>query len=224
MRDHPRACGKNLMKDLCWCLRMRITPAHAGRIICHGCGACPFKDHPRACGKNAVCTFCRPKSPGSPPRMREESAAGTDSRSWTRITPAHAGRIRCRCVVLLLRGDHPRACGKNIGGDTMTLGERGSPPRMREECGFRSELIGNTGITPAHAGRIIARSYLIARRRGSPPRMREESFAPCPLPVISGITPAHAGRIAAVRRKVSICRGSPPRMREEFIGFSSFRG
>ena len=69
--DHPRACGEKITACLKWSWppgsppRMRgkgvqnrsrigvlgITPAHAGKSICHGTCRRKRRDHPRACGE-----------------------------------------------------------------------------------------------------------------------------------------------------------------------------
>ena len=88
---------------------------------------------------------------------------------------------------------------------------------MREEFSHRFVLGNRTGITPAHAGRIIPRrisgrlkrdhpracgkncSFLLLRLliTGSPPRMREELAAVSSSCAAFWITPAHAGRIVS---------------------------
>ena len=133
VRDHPRACGKNLsatvillttsgspprMREECTydtaeMTRLRITPAHAGRIIRMEHMSPRVKDHPRACGKNL---YFRPPPYlrlGSPPRMREEFPATRGGYQCPRITPAHAGRMAIISRSSASVTDHPRACGKN---------------------------------------------------------------------------------------------------------------
>ena len=86
---------------------------------------------------------------------------------------------------------------------------------MREEYyGFRVP-VACRGITPAHAGRIVAQQNISETARdhpracgknfsaiearviawGSPPRMREESLLYDFFRRAAGITPAHAGRM-----------------------------
>ncbi len=131
--DHPRACGKNLTSKIFFilylgspprmreeykasrspCVGDRITPAHAGRIY-HGINTLfTIRDHPRACGKNVCVIPPCGMSPGSPPRMREESLNTLTLRLTDGITPAHAGRMPFYMCIILLYKDHPRACGKN---------------------------------------------------------------------------------------------------------------
>ena len=94
--------------------------------------------------------------------MREESNILASGGSLSRITPAHAGRIRvinsCDCPV----EDHPRACGKNQVQQVVEERYGGSPPRMREELVELDDTYDKIRITPAHAGRILKNSINIA--------------------------------------------------------------
>ena len=134
--------------------RMGITPACAGRIHRSVCFIDLTADHPRACGKNQNNQPIFGLPPGSPPRMREESAQNFTRKRRYRITPAHAGRISQFSSLFFQLQDHPRACGKNLLRQCFQSLYVGSPPRMREE--FVPQAKGNdvAGITPAHAGRI----------------------------------------------------------------------
>ena len=132
-QDHPRACGKNERTGHEWqrlpgspprmreeseylggsSTPIRITPAHAGRIRNTLNFSVSLQDHPRACGKNMTLADTAACYLGSPPRMREELYVMRSPPHFTRITPAHAGRITARNVKAYCPEDHPRACGKN---------------------------------------------------------------------------------------------------------------
>ena len=139
-----------------------ITPAHAGRMAI--IPECEFhcQDHPRACGKNLISVLSKCGQIGSPPRMREEWIKLDPMFAWARITPAHAGRIPRRDYFVDNSGDHPRACGKNGQYHLRHVPGRGSPPHMREEFRRRCGRVIRSGITPAHAGRILKNSINIA--------------------------------------------------------------
>ena len=132
----------------------RITPAHAGRILWTTNTGRKRKDHPRACGKNPLGVFFYSEHLGSPPRMREEFSPHLSFFPDSRITPAHAGRIDSAYCRINFIEDHPRACGKNLGRIPYIRKVGGSPPRMREEYSTAYTKGDNSGITPAHAGRI----------------------------------------------------------------------
>ena len=149
--DHPRVCGEK-------CIpltrghgrqgsppRMRgkvqlgeidlqdiwITPAYAGKS-----GPCPDRvppagDHPRVCGEKSQSTSASPRALGSPPRMRGKGTKRCSSRRGGRITPAYAGKSKRIAPSSVLFGDHPRVCGEKIFHFSHTVGQLGSPPRMR---------------------------------------------------------------------------------------------
>ena len=105
----------------------------------------------------------------------------------------------------------------------------GSPPRMRGKGCYMQELSGETGITPAYAGkrqrratactwlrdhpRVCGEKDAICKscpaRQGSPSRMRGKAGWPlCGLPCI-GITPAYAGKSCIYRSTTSISWDHP---------------
>mgnify|MGYP001673374070 CR=1 FL=1 len=94
--------------------------------------------------------------------MREESRDRTAYAPTVGITPAHAGRMRTGLSDGDLKWDHPRACGKNSTLHSQIYLPVGSPPRMREEYKRSKKRIPISGITPAHAGRILKNSINIA--------------------------------------------------------------
>ena len=51
-------------------LRVRITPAYAGKSQRHADTADRHEDHPRLCGEKFVKSFKSVRTPGSPPPMR----------------------------------------------------------------------------------------------------------------------------------------------------------
>ena len=91
-QDHPRVCGKNYAKIydavdgtgspprvrekryqyIGSSIRLRITPACAGKTIKEAPIRVFFWDHPRVCGKNFFGYLQWFMSSGSPPRVREK--------------------------------------------------------------------------------------------------------------------------------------------------------
>ena len=132
--DHPRGCGENY--SFCRCCRynvgspprMRgkqyivvgwvggrlITPADAGKTTTENVSFVYQPDHPRRCGENLFLQLKLGKKRGSPPQVRGKPifAAVLCWRKW--ITPAGAGKTRCRRCIRVIRQDHPRRCGENI--------------------------------------------------------------------------------------------------------------
>ena len=149
--DHPRACGENFnLIDRCLIdngspprmrgkhphpfprrCTARITPAHAGKTLCEAPPAGAVPDHPRACGENRFLVQNTNSTCGSPPRMRGKLNERTNHLLHLRITPAHAGKTKCRLQSQGAAADHPRACGENMQGANAETNASGSPPRMR---------------------------------------------------------------------------------------------
>ena len=150
-RDHPRACGENILSILCLLVnrgsppRMRgkrfddlfkiigyrITPAHAGKTFSVPLSSGRFQDHPRACGENRNCPKAKQKAHGSPPRMRGKRVPTGAAMPLPGITPAHAGKTSAGGLGMNAIKDHPRACGENINAALNQRIDIGSPPRMR---------------------------------------------------------------------------------------------
>ena len=133
----------------------RITPAHAGKRWSPPQWSPPRWDHPRACGEKPS-RFCGGRAgTGSPPRMRGKVFPCTDLLFAVRITPAHAGKRNAAVQRMMVRKDHPRACGEKYIHNLPEYSITGSPPRMR---GKVTAHIVNTlvqRITPAHAGKRL---------------------------------------------------------------------
>ena len=77
-------------------------------------------------------------------------------------------------LLLIIRQDHPRVCGKHDSAVFRCCSALGSPPRMRETPESISTKLEEARITPAYAGNTHTHSQeqkLVDE--GSPPRMRE---------------------------------------------------
>ena len=132
-RDHTRVCGKNSAaicstaltagshprvreKLRTWeqtCLKLRITPACAGKTWVTRKVTLVDWDHPRVCGKNKIIRGIHSWIKGSPPRVREKRVIIHNAKAPTGITPACAGKTR--------------TAAKKIASLV------GSPPRVREK-------------------------------------------------------------------------------------------
>ena len=130
-----------------------ITPAYAGKTSIVSEISFLDGDHPRVCGKDIEKEEEYCNIGGSPPRMRERRGQGYATPANARITPAYAGKTHtARCRDEGVR-DHPRVCGKDICRSRLMEPTAGSPPRMRERRHQRHELVAETRITPAYAGK-----------------------------------------------------------------------
>ena len=110
--DHPRVCGEkkkmNMRKDKRMGspprmrgkadytpvvdVRVRITPAYAGKSDNFVAALSDFGDHPRVCGEKPDAPSLCVAPLGSPPRMRGKVAAISAYNAAPGITPAYAGK------------------------------------------------------------------------------------------------------------------------------------
>ena len=183
--------GKALPFLLCPVSR-GITPAYAGKSLFF-IGSFPdVRDHPRVCGEKKRASRKRCGRMGSPPRMRGKASFFGIFCPGVRITPAYAGKSRCRHPHPTGKGDHPRVCGEKHGCAHTPHNAAGSPPRMRGKEHRTRQAVYKDRITPAYAGkrrsplsgsssardhpRVCGEKLLsftgCCRGEGSPPRMR----------------------------------------------------
>ena len=105
---------------------------------------------------------------GLPPRGRGRGgSAVSDRRQWG-ITPAWAGKSRCRCPWRAGSRDYPRVGGEERPPGASWATARGLPPRGRGRV--VSVTVGMVGlrITPAWAGKRLAQARRHPRREDYP--------------------------------------------------------
>ena len=171
--DHPRVCGEKLIPPLLGfgftgspprmrgkaflmispVLRIRITPAYAGKSfqILHYLFI--VWDHPRVCGEKAGKQIPRLLHKGSPPRMRGKVLAACLHNLVNGITPAYAGKRCSPAIQPMKKQDHPRVCGEKLKAIYQRRNVKGSPPRMRGKAGKHKRSKYQRRITPAYAGK-----------------------------------------------------------------------
>ena len=145
------------------------------------------------------------------------------------ITPACAGKRHCPRFRPGKTRDHPRVCGEKSSLMQMDVGPLGSPPRMRGKGCYMQELSGETGITPAYAGKRQRRAtactwlrdhprvcgekhrptWMFPAHTGSPPRMRGKVLNEEETQQEIGITPAYAGKSMYRTTETLCCRDHP---------------
>ena len=91
MGSPPRVRGKPNMISIN-AYAERITPARAGKTRECDDHHHQGQDHPRACGENTTGDMLRIALQGSPPRVRGKHGFSPCLCSFTRITPARAGK------------------------------------------------------------------------------------------------------------------------------------
>ena len=134
-----------------------IIPAHAGLTETVENSAKCHWDHPRACGAHRSLMPYGVLSWGSSPRMRGSQVADAVWRVVVGIIPAHAGLTRAQRPLLLIKRDHPRACGAHVAFPSRPHVYTGSSPRMRGSLSQIHQKSCSAGIIPAHAGLTFVR-------------------------------------------------------------------
>ena len=152
-KDHPRACGEKYSTHPKGRNQRGSPPRMRGKVPCIDFVESKGEDHPRACGEKIQGRLQGSLYRGSPPRMRGKEHAKNACCSWTRITPAHAGKSLSAVTPSLTAKDHPRACGEKMHFLNQMTSLWGSPPRMRGKDVACPAATAGAGITPAHAGK-----------------------------------------------------------------------
>ena len=119
-------------------LRLRITPACAGKSTITAISRALNEDHPRMCGEKMCNVMQKDKSTGSPPHVR--------------------GKERFCEGTLVDRWDHPRMCGEKTNSAVLPNAVQGSPPHVRGKVSCFHNNFSSNGITPACAGKRLKRS------------------------------------------------------------------
>ncbi len=206
-----------------------ITPACAGKRLPPVLQALNAKDHPRVCGEKIDTRLIIENSIGSPPRVRGKALLLDVALSAIRITPACAGKSYAARSGRRNWWDHPRVCGEKQHPQHIIAQAEGSPPRVRGKAFIDTIVSGDTGITPACAGKRYGDGT--ARRRikdhprvcgekvvlvpaaeaavGSPPRVRGKVKHRAIQRRNFGITPACAGKSAQLRRSRPLQKNHP---------------
>ena len=144
--------GKAIM-CCCWSMRIRITPAYAGKSCLRPKVERNDGDHPRLCGEKIVHLWICHSTRGSPPPMRGKERMNAEIVTSIRITPAYAGKSRQRPPAECPDRDHPRLCGEKHRIRCSTSFPMGSPPPMRGKVIIDKIDVKINRITPAYAGK-----------------------------------------------------------------------
>ena len=111
MGSPPRGRGKEASCIITAC-NHGITPAWAGKRAGQCWGLCSARDHPRVGGEKSLGSMPWQIWRGSPPRGRGKVAFWDFALSFSRITPAWAGKRRAGHPVCSSSRDHPRVGGE----------------------------------------------------------------------------------------------------------------
>ena len=151
---------------------------------------------------------------GSPPHVRGKDGPRVYYIPNSGITPAYAGKSTVQRGCSRHIRDHPRVCGEKYYVTVGKADHEGSPPRMRGKVRAAPLGAGDSGITPACAGKRAMdalpsvpagdhprvcgekapRHLALCCILGSPPRVRGKARHLVRGAVKRGITPACAGK------------------------------
>ena len=112
-----------------------------------------YRDHPRMCGEKKSFANSIEMELGSPPHVRGKGTSVFRYFFHGRITPACAGKRRCKAASCELSWDHPRMCGEKKCCVNRSLFVWGSPPHVRGKEIYAFCFSRGYGITPACAGK-----------------------------------------------------------------------
>ena len=174
---------------------MRITPAGAGKTRQSSASAYSDTDHPRGCGENRYAGRQGAGQLGSPPRVRGKPKAAPLAKAAPRITPAGAGKTVFVSTIVTICEDHPRGCGENAAAMINPRRPAGSPPRVRGKPLVQRSPSACHRITPAGAGKTLARNDKISRSSDHPRGCGENSSAKSQNCVVSGSPPRVRGKL-----------------------------
>ena len=191
-----------------------ITPACAGKMRRDRAHRCGRRDPPRLCGEKMFCRAASAAPIGSPPLTRGKVWRWRSSAPRPGITPAYAGKSFRGAAVHHGAEDHPRLRGEKFRSRFVLYPAAGSPPLTRGKACHSRKLIPNERITPAYAGKRLARpcagnyekdhprlrgeklisKNVLGRQLGSPPLTRGKVFSYYDGRTGRRITPAYAGK------------------------------
>ena len=148
----PLARGKVPIAFL-FVLRLRITPACAGKSGNLIYTVLKVRDHPRLRGEKIIFYNVGAVVYGSPPLARGKERKNFYRLDWIGITPACAGKSKEIIVYPLAFWDHPRLRGEKLSVPYLLRHTNGSPPLARGKVSMLFLVCSVTGITPACAGK-----------------------------------------------------------------------
>ena len=181
------------------------------------------------CGEKCPMCQWRRSLKGSPPHVRGKDGPRVYYIPNSGITPAYAGKSTVQRGCSRHIRDHPRVCGEKYYVTVGKADHEGSPPRMRGKVRAAPLGAGDSGITPACAGKRAmdalpsfpagdhprvcgekrAARRAAAGRAGSPPRVRGKVNDIRFRKTNSGITPACAGKSTKQEKQQGKARDHP---------------
>ena len=195
-------------------VKKRNIPAYAGKTPKAPLCSCLATEHPRVCGENIVQNVICFYHTGTSPRMRGKRRPASAHPRPNRNIPAYAGKTLSTIFSTFSITEHPRVCGENASGDSISHSAKGTSPRMRGKPEYCFDYVFWPRNIPAYAGktrthtdwwrttqehpRVCGENFhefsLRFFSKGTSPRMRGKHLHVCKVFVVSGNIPAYAGK------------------------------
>ena len=194
---HPRSRGENRSVQVSSLVFPWLIPAHAGKIPKTNIRNWARWAHPRSRGENCPQRNQELRRWGSSPLTRGKFGKGAPRDPISGLIPAHAGKIRPRIILAPGIRAHPRSRGENEAGDEKGSTFEGSSPLTRGKWRLDSQVGQNTGLIPAHAGKIFRRAGQSRYRRAHPRSRGENSEVVLKPSTAPGSSPLTRGKSSA---------------------------
>ena len=150
----PHARGR-LIVVIPGTVRVRLTPACAGKTYSRNSRNCPSTAHPRMRGEDGGLGCIDGGFEGSPPHARGRRRQGPGGRNDERLTPACAGKTRTSPPWQSFSPAHPRMRGEDRRFREPVEFREGSPPHARGRQSDVPEELNRPRLTPACAGKTV---------------------------------------------------------------------
>ena len=197
----PRVRGKQA-PSLPHVLVRGLIPACAGKTPPPSLAGNNAGAHPRVCGENSVIWSQRLRASGSSPRVRGKPGVRHPPGRPPGLIPARAGKTLATPAMLVCLGAHPRVCGENTRGRTLSRPVPGSSPRVRGKPRAGLQEAARRGLIPACAGKT-RETLAWPDVRWAPPRACGENLlAAWQAALSTGTSPRLRGK--------SVCLQQPP--------------
>ena len=193
-----------------------LIPAHAGKTTIANELLSAAGAHPRSRGENSTTPGRRLADTGSSPLTRGKRPVRRDGRTPAGLIPAHAGKTMRAGRATRAGAAHPRSRGENPPFASWNDLMAGSSPLTRGKPPGPTDVEGEVGLIPAHAGKTH-QPRRAAYQAGAHPRSRGENSGTASRPRsttgsspltrgkrydqwnrwdLRGLIPAHAGKTA----------------------------
>ena len=172
IEDHPHACGdKSIVTPATFVVRgsspcvwgqesttytqkvrMRIIPMRVGtRQFCLS-ERIKIQDHPHACGDKSFNYSPMAHIQGSSPCVWGQENINLDTENVQRIIPMRVGTSKAYKMPLILKRDHPHACGDKTLGKATDTYQKGSSPCVWGQVLNSAKQQPPIGIIPMRVG------------------------------------------------------------------------